>query len=238
MKKIIVVLCLLVGMVGSASAQKKEVVTLTVEIVSLRGTVDSLRAVCAQNNATMQQQMALMGQLMTVMQQMIVANSELGKDCRAMKEEYAGLQKSMESLATSMSMKNYEIKQDYATCGRTLVRQGVLYGYVDNSGKMVIPAEYDDGCYFAANATCVRKGDKWGLIDVDGNILVPMKYLDIVYRNESGIIPVEENGKWGAIDRKGKVVIPFKFSDVRYSSCWKFYQGDTSYKYDHNGNLL
>ena len=141
MKKIIVILCLLVGMAGAVSAQKKEMLALTEEIINLRGTVDSLRAACAQNNATIQQQMTVMGQLMTVLQQMITANKELGKDCRSMKEEYAGLQKSMENLATSTAMMSYEIKQENPSCGRTLVRQGILYGYVDNSGKMVIPAE-------------------------------------------------------------------------------------------------
>lgn len=231
MKRLLLIFCLF-GLVTSAAAQKKEMITLTDELTNLNKCVDSLKTVCAQNNATMEQ-------LMSVLHQLIASNMALGADCSSMKKEYAGLQQSIENLASLMSLQSYEIKQETPSCGRTLVRQGVLFGYVDNSGKMVIPAEYEEGYEFVENVACVRKNDEWGIVDLGGKVVVPIKYEDMHHQTFSRIIPVKEKGRWGAIDRKGQEVIPFNYDSVVLwsSGYWEFKKGTSSDKYSFDGKL-
>ena len=46
-----------------------------------------------------------------------------------------------------------------------VIDESVRYGVCDETGKMVIPAEYDSIEMLAWNHYWVNKGEKWGMID-------------------------------------------------------------------------
>ena len=236
MKRLIIALALLLALATSAFGQKKETVQLTQELASLRSCVDSLRAVCAQNNTTMQlqmttlnQQMTIMQQMMTVMQQLAVSNKTLGEDYKSMKDDYTALQQSIKDLAAATGVKEYEMVNDdddfYSYCGRTQVRQGVLFGYVDDAGKMVIPAIYEHAFHFNYGFAIVKKNDKWGAIDTNGKVVIPFKYdcYDAYFKkSKAGVIAARFwlDGKYCVIDCTGKIRVPWTSS---YEECDRFF---------------
>ena len=52
-----------------------------------------------------------------------------------------------------------------------VIDESVRYGVCDETGKMVIPAEYDSIEMLAWNHYWVNKGEKWGMIDESGQWL-------------------------------------------------------------------
>lgn len=99
------------------------------------------------------------------------------------------------------------------------------WGFIDKSGKMVIPAKFDDVsrdqyggctvhhkpfCNFSEGLCGVRVGDKWGYIDYGGEFRIPLKY-DNAGTFSEGLACVRLGTKYGYIDKEGKVVIPLKF---------------------------
>lgn len=53
--------------------------------------------------------------------------------------------------------------------GLWLFRENDKFGYVDASGKAVIPATFDHAGAFADGLAPVEVGDRWGYIDPPGN---------------------------------------------------------------------
>lgn len=99
------------------------------------------------------------------------------------------------------------------------------WGFIDKSGKMVIPAKFDDvtrdqysGCTlrhkpfrnFSEGMCGVRVGEKWGYIDEDGAFVVPLKY-DNAGNFSEGLACVRLGTKYGYIDKTGKEIIPLIF---------------------------
>ena len=41
---------------------------------------------------------------------------------------------------------------------------GYMFGYIDTTGKLVIPYQFDDADFFQSGVARVKKGDKWGFI--------------------------------------------------------------------------
>ena len=78
---------------------------------------------------------------------------------------------------------------------------GVNYGYIDRTGKEVIPlsSEYRIMIHFSEGMAMVSDGDKWGYIDTTGELVVPLKY-DSAGIFQGGMAWVELDGKWGFID--------------------------------------
>ncbi|MBN1525499.1 MAG: WG repeat-containing protein [Spirochaetales bacterium] len=54
-------------------------------------------------------------------------------------------------------------------------------GYIDKTGKVVIPVQYQDALAFSNGYAGVRMNNKWGLIDKSGTLRVACKYDWFVY---------------------------------------------------------
>jgi hypothetical protein len=91
------------------------------------------------------------------------------------------------------------------------------YGFVDRTGKEIIPCIYDEIGSFSEGLAPVNLNGKWGYIDRTGKVIIPYKYDEIGSFSE-GHAPVNLNGKWGYIDKTGKVVIPCKYDRAEYFS--------------------
>lgn len=87
------------------------------------------------------------------------------------------------------------------------VKRNGLWGFVDHTGQLTIPCEWDGvGMVFQGRAS-VYKDDRWGAIDKAGNILVPCEWDYLVPESDGGYT-VKRNGYSGALAADGTVLIP------------------------------
>jgi hypothetical protein len=102
------------------------------------------------------------------------------------------------------------------------------WGFIDQTGKLVIPAEWDSVSDFHEGIACVKRGDKLGFIDESGKIVSePQWEADEIVDafgtlNEGfapefseGLVAVEKDKKWGYLDRTGKLAVPLRWQLVR-----------------------
>jgi hypothetical protein len=96
---------------------------------------------------------------------------------------------------------------------------GVRYGYIDKTGKFVIPPKYLEARPFKNGAASVTTVKGKTYVNREGKELVPpglYTETDFVGCKSIGLCPVGQNDLVGYIDLKGKLVIPFQvygFSD-------------------------
>ena len=117
------------------------------------------------------------------------------------------------------------------------------WGFIDKSGRLVIPCKYDDSGSFREGLARVHLNDKWGFIDKSGSEVIPCKYdgadsfseglAKVKLNGNDGYITqtgiwyddadnnlsdnlriVLRNGKYGLIDKSGTEVIPCKYDDA------------------------
>ena len=88
------------------------------------------------------------------------------------------------------------------------------WGFIDKTGKEIIPYIYDECRKFKAGIAFVKQNNKWGCIDKQGNVLTPFVYSDLDYPSPEGFVYVRGPGGWGILDARGKEVVP-----CQYRSC-------------------
>jgi serine/threonine protein kinase len=86
----------------------------------------------------------------------------------------------------------------------------VKHGFIDKTGKEVIPCKYDGASSFSEGFACVARDGKYGLIDKTGKEVIPCKY-DDADPFSNGLACVARDGQYGFIDKTGNVVIPCKY---------------------------
>jgi len=92
-------------------------------------------------------------------------------------------------------------------------------GFVDKTGKVVIPAEYEMAWDFSEGFARAQKSGKIGFIDKTGKAITPFQY-SAAGDFCGGMAAVSKDGKAGFIDQTGKEVIPYIYDDVH-----GFFQG-------------
>ena len=58
----------------------------------------------------------------------------------------------------------------------SVIKLSCKYGFIDKTGKTVIPLEYDEASSFYNGFAKVKKNGKWGLIDKSGKMVIPLEY--------------------------------------------------------------
>ena len=103
------------------------------------------------------------------------------------------------------------------------------FGYMDKTGKVIIPAEYsyklNDNSIplFYKGVIAVKKDSKMGIIDKTGKIIIPFEY-DNTYThyqvNDAFPVLKKENGKnlYGVINSQNKVTIPIIYDEMLMDS--------------------
>ena len=71
--------------------------------------------------------------------------------------------------------KKYDWKDEYYE-GLAMVKLDKKYGFIDKTGKEVIPIKYDNAWGFSEGLANVRLNNKWGFIDKTGKEVIPIKY--------------------------------------------------------------
>lgn len=98
-------------------------------------------------------------------------------------------------------------------------------GFIDVTGRIVIPAQFDDVKSFNEGLAAIQLNDKWGFINTEGEIVIPVQFdkIGISYFDKkfsNGLAAVYKDGKWGFINKEGEIVIPCKYDKVS-----NFYDG-------------
>ncbi len=98
-------------------------------------------------------------------------------------------------------------------------RKGEKRGYIDISGNVVIPFEFEAAGEFHYGRAQICQNGKRGFIDESGNIVIPCIYdtvWDFDIRN--GYAMVCKNGKYGYIDRDGTEILKCNYHHVDHIS--------------------
>jgi len=91
---------------------------------------------------------------------------------------------------------------------------GEKYGYINQSGQVVIEPRCDEAHEFSDGLAPVRVGFRWNYIDKTGAVKITVNGAELVFPFREGLAPVVVGGKWGFIDTKGNMVIEPKFDDA------------------------
>jgi len=78
-----------------------------------------------------------------------------------------------------------------------------LFGYIDTTGKVVIPPQFENAMDFKEGLAPVRINRPWGYIDKDVKFAIAPQY-DFASQFENGIAHIGLKGKDGFIDKNNK----------------------------------
>ena len=90
-----------------------------------------------------------------------------------------------------------------------ITKQGYSLGYIDKSGKVIIPLKYREANDFSEDLAVVMTHDltKYGYIDKTGKMVIKQQFNNGAMAFSEGLAAVGINGKWGYIDKSGNIVI-------------------------------
>lgn len=87
-------------------------------------------------------------------------------------------------------------------------------GFIDKTGSLVIPCDYEGVGSFSTDGICeVKKDGKWGYISTDGSEVIPFEY-DNAYGAGGGLASVVKDGKCGLLDYSNRVIVPLEYDDI------------------------
>lgn len=86
-------------------------------------------------------------------------------------------------------------------------------GFIDWTGKVVVPAKYDGAGDFSEGLAWVWKNGKPGLIDKTGKEIAMSLPYDIPQNFSEGLAAVMKSNKIGFVDKTGKEVIPCAYDN-------------------------
>jgi len=84
------------------------------------------------------------------------------------------------------------------------------WGYLDNTGKMVIKPQFDEANGFNEGFAWVKSNGKYGYINKIGTIVIKPQF-DIASNFFEGLAAVKIGTKWGYINKTGELVIKAQF---------------------------
>ncbi|MCL2109905.1 MAG: WG repeat-containing protein [Oscillospiraceae bacterium] len=120
--------------------------------------------------------------------------------------------------------------------GLARIEVGGKCGFIDDTGEIVIPLEYDSDRYsyfseglalvytggsYRASTQRERVGGKCGYIDKSGEVIIPLQYDNATAFSE-GLAIVEKDEKQYIIDKTGEIVAEL---DVYYDEVRRFWDG-------------
>lgn len=105
------------------------------------------------------------------------------------------------------------------------------YGYMDETGEIMIQPNYDVVEPYSEGLGLVVKDGKVGFLNKAGDLNIPFEYED-GESFENGLAIVSKNESYGMIDRTNKTVVPLQYDLVgKYKSGLALIANDTAYGY-------
>lgn len=98
------------------------------------------------------------------------------------------------------------------------VKENNKWGYIEESGNLVIPATFSDAQKFYEGLAAVRdQNQKWGYINPAGTFVIPPQF-DDASPFDNNCAAVKINDFWGFINRTGNFKTVPQFDDVNSSN--------------------
>jgi hypothetical protein len=94
-----------------------------------------------------------------------------------------------------------------------------LYGFIDSTGRLVVPPQFEQAFPTANGFARVQRGKKWGFINRVGKTVIELRFEDALDFSE-GVAAVRDSGLMGYIDTTGKMVI-----EPKYPGALSFFSG-------------
>ena len=214
MKRLFILVVLVCATIGSASAQKRDVVALTEEINALKA-----REVELQNKIN-----ALMAREEATHKHIDSLNNEGNKLVRAyasLEEAYDNKSQKIDSLcvkfdrliAATEALPQLNFEQSY---GSLLAKIDTLTEALNNQATTVQSKSYEIVGDIHCGLVAIRQGTKYGFINVKGEIVIAPKYEEVTdfTLNRAAF---RLNDKWGLIDTNGKVIVAAQFDEIDHS---------------------
>lgn len=237
MKKLFIIVAMTLIVAGSASAQKKEILALQQEVAALKGTIEVLQSNANNDRATIQQltsiNNATVGKVEAMAAKLDAAtklNSESAAEIANLKAQVATLTKALDERLAEMEGKlataatkpaepetpKYEVVGKMSS-GMALVKEGLLYGYVNSNNEYVVPAKYEEAKDFKDGYAVVKKNDKWGIINTSGKETVACSYDDIRFL-VGNIWRVKKGNLFGLVSAvNGSIIQPIKYTLIGHT---------------------
>lgn len=129
---------------------------------------------------------------------------------KKVKKEYIALIVVAFMLGVGTAIYNYKntissyIKNGYFSEGLATFYKNEKFGYIDESGNIVIEPQYKKAWYFSEGLAWVEIEGKYGYIDKSGKVVIDAQY-DEAKNFKDGSAKVQVNGQWKTIDKKGNI---------------------------------
>lgn len=98
--------------------------------------------------------------------------------------------------------------------GYALITTFEACGWINKTGRFIIPLKYKNAKYFTEDLAAVELKGKWGYIDKKSRMIINNEFDDAEQFNE-GIAGICKKGLWGYIDKEGKSITPIKYDEVK-----------------------
>lgn len=237
MKRLFILVVLVCATIGSASAQKKEILALTDEINALKDREEAMhRHIDSLNNevnklvrayASLEEAYDNKSQkidsLCVKFDRLIAATEALPQ--LNFEQSYGSLLAKIDTLTealnnqtTTLQSQSYEIVGNIH-CGLVAIKQGPNYGFINTKGEIVIAPKYEKVTDFCLNRAAFRLNDKWGIIDTNGKVIVAAQLDEILGTSSVGFYSSGLDFRTYYQDKNDKYVYPTKDNPVII--CWK-----------------
>lgn len=112
------------------------------------------------------------------------------------------------------------------------------YGFADETGKIVIPMQYDKVWHFKNGLAKVERNKRYGLIDKSGKIIIPPQYNELNYFTDK-LLRTRHNNQYELFDTQGNIISDkYDFiGNIDYGFA-KIKQKDKYGLMDKNGNEI
>lgn len=99
--------------------------------------------------------------------------------------------------------------------GLERVKKNNKFGFIDKTGQVIIPLEYQDTGQFYEGLAPVKQDNLWGFINKKGQMCVSVQF-DSAGCFYKGRAPVKKGNFWGFIDKTGQIIGSLQFETVNY----------------------
>lgn len=99
------------------------------------------------------------------------------------------------------------------------VKQAGKWGFINTSGDVAVPANYESVKPFSEGYAAVRSSGLWGFVDTNGTEVIALTFFDVGVFSE-GLAPAKRSSHsdWGYINTSGTFVIEPQFEKARHFS--------------------
>lgn len=89
-------------------------------------------------------------------------------------------------------------------------------GFINRSGQVIVPLEYDWVSYWGDEYVVGAKNGRAGVTKLNGEVVIPLKYddLDLEF-DDMGWIAAKQDGRWGYLTRQNRWALAAKYEDAK-----------------------